>query len=119
MKRVSVCLCFALLGAFLLASGAEAAGRKSNVTIRNKSKWDIHHFFLSSSENDEWGPDQLGDDVLESGGSFTLTGIPCDEYDVQLVDEDDDECVVEAVDICGSNDSWVITNDDLLGCEGY
>ena len=118
MKRVSVCLSLSLLAAFLFAAGAEAAG-KSDVKIKNKSKWDIHQFFLSSSTEGEWGPDQLGDDVLEAGGSFTLTGIPCDEYDVMLVDEDEDECVVEAVDICGADDSWVITNEDLLDCEGY
>lgn len=63
--------------------------------------------------------DQLGDHVIKNGGSLTLTGIPCDEYDVKLVDEDGDECIVEAVDVCGEDDEWLITDDDLLECEGY
>jgi hypothetical protein len=38
---------------------------------------------------------------------------------VKLVDEDGDECVVEAVDVCGEDDEWLITDEDLLDCEGY
>jgi len=117
MKKAALCL--ALLFACVFAAEANAAGTKSDVTIHNDSEWSIHHFFLSSSTEGEWGPDQLGDEVIKNGGSFTLTGIPCDEYDVRLVDEDGDECVVEAVDVCGEDDSWLITDEDLLDCEGY
>jgi hypothetical protein len=108
-------LALALLAGASLAAAASAA----TVEIRNRSDWDIHQFFLSSVEEEEWGPDQLGDDVLESGATFELTGIPCDSYDVKLVDEDGDECVVSAVDICRQDQGWVIDNDDLLSCEGY
>lgn len=98
--------------ALLLPSAAQAA----NVTIKNKSDWSIQNFFLSPVETEEWGPDQLGDEVIGTGDTFTLTGIPCDSYDVRLVDEDDDECIVSEVDIC-SNGGWVISNDDLLSCQ--
>lgn len=117
MKKAAACL--ALVSACVFAGEANAAGRKSDVTIHNDTEWSIHHFYLSSSANDEWGPDQLGDEVIKNGGEFTITGIPCDEYDVKLVDEDGDECVVEAVDVCGEDDSWLITDEDLLECEGY
>lgn len=116
MKKAAVCL--ALVCACLFAAEANAA-RKSNVTVHNDSDFTIYHFFLSSSADDEWGPDQLGDHVIKNGGSFTLKNIPCDEYDVKLVDEDGDECIVEAVDVCGEDDEWLITDDDLLECEGY
>lgn len=121
MKRATLCAVGVLMGALVVASGtpAGAAGKNSDVTVKNKSKWDIHQFFLSPSGEDEWGPDQLGDEVIETGGSFLLHSIPCDEYDVKLVDEDEDECVVEAVDLCASSQVWTITNDDLLECEGY
>jgi hypothetical protein len=101
------------VAALLIPAVAQAA----NVTIKNKSDWSITHFFLSPTETEEWGPDQLGEDVIiESGGTFTLTGVPCDAYDVRLIDEDGDECVVAEVDICADN-GWVISNDDLLACE--
>ena len=48
--------------------------------------------------------------VIGKDESFTLKSIPCDSYDVKLVDEDGDECVVDDVDICGGAESWTITN---------
>ncbi len=95
------------------------AGRKATVKIINQSKWEIHHIYLSSSEDDEWGPDQLEDEILGKGDSLTLTNIPCDLYDIQVVDEDGDECVIEQVDLCGDDSYWKITDKDLLACEGY
>lgn len=118
MKRAAVCLAGALALACMFPSDAFAAG-KSDVTVNNESEWMITHFFLSPIDQNEWGEDQLGDQVIEKGGSFTLTGVPCDSYDVKLVDEDGDECVVAEVDICGSDDEWVISDEDLLECEGY
>lgn len=113
MKKSVAALAGAVCAAALLApTFAHAA----NVTIKNKSDWSIQHFFLSPVETEEWGPDQLGDEVIGTGGTFTLTGVPCDSYDVRLVDEDGDECVVAEVDICSDN-GWVINNDDLLDCE--
>ena len=101
--------------ALLIPVAAQA--QKSNVVIKNKSDWEIHQFFLSPVETDKWGPDQLGEQVISTGGTFTLTGVPCDSYDVLLVDEDGDECVVSEVDICGDNQGWIISNDDLLACQ--
>ncbi len=95
------------------------AAKNANVKIVNKTEWTLHHFFLSSTENEEWGPDQLGEEVIETNGSFTLTDVPCDSYDVKLVDEAGDECVVTEVDICGGAEQWVITSKDLAQCEGY
>ena len=91
---------------------------ESKVEISNKSQWSIHHLYLSSVDTNEWGPDQLGDEVIESGGGkFTLTDVPCDAYDVKLVDEDGDECVVNAVPLCVDDNRWVITDEPLLACQ--
>ncbi len=117
MKKAALCLAAAMVCSFAFTSGA--AARNANVTVHNDSKWEIHNFFLAPSESDEWGPDQLGDEIVENGGKFTLNQIPCDTYDVKLVDEDGDECVVTEVDICGGSDDWVVTDEDLLECEGY
>lgn len=100
--------------ALLIPVTAQAAN--SSVVIKNKSDWEIHQFFLSPVDTDKWGPDQLGEDVIGTGDTFTLNGVPCDSYDVKLVDEDDDECVVSEVDICAGQ-GWVINNDDLLECQ--
>ena len=42
-------------------------------------------------------------DVLAKGDSITLTHIECDTYDIKVVDEDGDECVIEEVDLCRDN----------------
>ena len=93
------------------------AAKPISVTIENLSDWEIHEFYLSSVEDEEWGPDQLGQHIIHPGGSFKLTDIPCDTYDVLLVDEDGDECVVTEVDLCGQKEKWAITNEILLGCQ--
>jgi hypothetical protein len=95
------------------------AAKKATVKIINQSKWEIHHIYLSPTDEDEWGPDQLGEEVLAKGDSLTLTGIECDTYDVKVVDEDGDECVIKEVDLCKDNTYWKITDDELLDCEGY
>jgi hypothetical protein len=119
MKKVgTTCVRVALVGALALSltpALAEAKGNK--VVIKNKTDWEIHHLFLSPTDDEKWGPDQLGDAVIAPGRTFELHSIPCDNYDVKLIDEDGDECVVAEVSICSGQEGWVITNDDLLECE--
>jgi hypothetical protein len=111
-----------LVVAFLVAGVAlvappVSAGGAATVTVHNGSDWDIYHLFMSPTHEDEWGPDQLGDRVLAAGGSFSISSVPCGAYDVRLIDEDGDECVVPAVDVCDGRENWVFDNDDLLDCE--
>ena len=54
---------------------------------------------------------------IKTGGSFKLNNIPCDSYDVKLIDEDGDQCVVGGVDLCAQSDHWVITSDELVACQ--
>ena len=117
MKRALRSSLPALILAAALPAAAFAADKQSDVKITNDTDWEIHHFYLSSTDDEAWGPDQLGDDVIGTGDSFTLTAIPCDEYDVKLVDEEGDECVVGAVDICGKGEEWVLTSKDLVECQ--
>jgi hypothetical protein len=117
MKKLSTLSLAALLLCALTTPAF--ASRKATVKIINQSNWDIHHIYLSSSDDREWGEDQLGEEVLEKGDTLTLSNISCDLYDIQVVDEDGDECVIEEVDLCGDHSIWKITDKDLLACEGY
>ncbi|GMV28000.1 MAG: hypothetical protein AMXMBFR59_01250 [Rhodanobacteraceae bacterium] len=106
------------LGAVVAVSGTAAAeSSDSKIVIKNKSAWAIHELYLSPTEEREWGEDQLGKHTVNTGDTFTLTGVPCRAYDVRLVDEDGDECIVEDVGICASSDTWVIDDEDLVGCQ--
>jgi len=111
---------FALLSLLLLAFAfpSNAARKTATIKVVNNSKWEIHHLYLSSTSNKHWGPDQLGDNIIESGGGkYTLTDIDCDHYDIKIVDEDGDECVIEDVEMCGDHTIWKITDKNLLACE--
>ena len=107
----------AILLLALAPMAAATAASKSSVTIHNGSSWAIHELYLSPSDEEAWGPDQLGSEIIDSDGRFTLNGIPCNEYDVRLVDEDGDECVVGGVGLCADNDTWTISDEDLLECQ--
>ncbi len=119
MRRIILLTIAALLLA-TSAAAVEAKGRKSSatITIVNLSSWEIHEIYLSSVDRWDWGPDLLGPfDVIETGERFKIRDVRCDRYDVKVVDEDQDECVLGNVAICGGNDTWVITDDDLLTCQ--
>ncbi len=115
MKKTAL----ALLILFAIALPSFAAPKKATVKIINQSKWEIHHVFLSSTEDESWGEDLLEDEILVKGDTLTITNISCDLYDVKVVDEDGDECIIEEVDLCGDASYWKITDKDLLECEGY
>jgi hypothetical protein len=88
----------------------------SDLVIRNQSHWDIHRIYISSTDSESWGEDQLDDDILKSGQTLTLHGVSCDYYDVKLVDEDGDACELRNVKLC-SDKVWTIDDDALLSCE--
>lgn len=107
-----------VFGTFATLPHTSAAQNRYSLKVMNRSKFDIHHLYMSSTETDEWGPDQLGDQVLSAGSNYTITGIKPGEYDVKVVDEDGDKCVLNGVQMF-ENKQWDITTARLLQCEGF
>jgi len=89
----------------------------SSVKIKNDSSWAIHQLFLTPFDSTEWGPDQLGSDTVKSGEALELQKIECDTYDIKLVHEMGDVCIVQDIDLCLQNASWTLDNTELVGCE--
>ncbi|HEY0379240.1 MAG TPA: hypothetical protein VGC87_20150 [Pyrinomonadaceae bacterium] len=125
MKRTLVPR-FAVAAAVLFAFAAlalplpsKAQPQRAEFMVNNRSDWDIYHMYLSPEQKDTWGEDQLGEHVIKSGESFTLNDIPCGEYDIKLVDEDGDACVVEGIVMCKDHTHWDLTNKELANCEGW
>ena len=48
--------------------------------------------------------------------TLSLTGVSPGEWDIRLVDEDADVCVLQGVTVSAS-ETWLIEDDDLLGCQ--
>jgi hypothetical protein len=121
LKAALVTLAFfgLLLGTVAVAPlRANAQGSRYLLTVRNQSRFQIDRLYLSASDEDNWGPDQLGRRVISAYSDFSLTNIRPGEYDIKIVDHDGDGCVIRRVSFFESR-SWTITNANLLRCEGY
>ena len=100
------------------AGTQSAFGTMANVKIINDSDREIRQMYMRRSGQSDWGPDRLGEEVIGSkGGQHTLTQIPCESYDVKLVDQDSDECVIPAQNVCEHDQTWQISSDDLADCQ--
>lgn len=103
---------------FALAALAFVPAMASAFTVEfvNQSSWDIYEVYFSPANEKNWGEDHLGEEVLEKGDSLTLEGVSKGKWDVLVIDEDGDKCEVTGVALTGP-DRWVITDEDLLGCQ--
>jgi hypothetical protein len=111
MKAVMLAAAVALLGA--------CGGGDSSLTIRNSSSFAIIEINLSSVDDADWGPDLLGAEILEPGDVLELSEIDCGDYDIRIIDEDGDECVLSAVELCFNDAVWNITDTDLAVCVAF
>ena len=108
-----------LIAATFAFCAVASANAEVQIKFTNTSKWDIHHIYLSPVGENEWGPDQLGDkesDVIKKGSSFTLTNISENKYDLKIVDQDGDECVLGSIKLAASQ-AVEIDDKDLLECQ--
>lgn len=53
-------------------------------TIVNDSSIDLCWIYLSPSTDSEWGPDQLGSEILHAGESWVITGLEAGLYDLRV-----------------------------------
>ena len=93
-----------------------AHAKPVDVEFVNSSKWTIDEMYLSTTHEDKWGPDQLGEAVIKPGESYKLTGIPENKYDLKVLDEDGDECIVEGLKVA-QDSTLKITDQNLLSCQ--
>jgi hypothetical protein len=57
----------------------------TELELINNSSVAICYLYVSPSDSDEWGPDQLGENtVVDPGATFTLTGIEPGQYDMRV-----------------------------------
>jgi hypothetical protein len=116
-SRITYAALILLFCATGLVLATPAHAQNTNLTIYNESLWTIRIVRLSSTEDENWGPDRLGQHVLRTGYQFTVSGLICDRYDAQIIDEDGDVCILRNIRVCGRNTEWHFTNESLLLCE--
>jgi hypothetical protein len=85
----------------LVAGALPAAAQSSLYSVRmdNDLGVNIYQIFVSSTSSGVWGPDQLEEEVLFDGSSFTLTGFRAGHYDLRFVDGQGTSCEVHNVSV--------------------
>lgn len=95
---------------------SQAVGLATSVTITNNSAREIRHLYLSATNQENWGQDQLAPTVIASGGSYTLNDVACPGADIKVIAEDQDGCFLYQVVTCGQSSTWTITNESARDC---
>ena len=116
-RRLLVGGTLALAAALGIPATAAAQNGARTFTVFNESSYWINNAYVSLSSDTSWHGDRLGHYVVPPSYHFSLTVVP-GWYDVKLIDEDGDKCVVHNVDL-RHGDSWTITDDVLLACESF
>ncbi len=114
-RRLAILMIFSgIFAVAALQSGAQASS--TAITIVNNSGLTIRHAYLSPTNQDNWGPDQLNNYVIAPGGSFTLTNVSCGGSDIKVIAEDQNGCFLYQVVLCNENATWTIPNDAVPDC---
>ena len=92
---------YGLLALLLFIGAVSACAQVFDFTLVHKTGYTIDQVFVSPSDDEEWGDDVLGDDVLENSDSWDITFDPdyeeimleygVDLYDLKVVYEDESE----------------------------
>lgn len=92
-----------------------APAQSVTLTVVNNSPRDIRYLYLSPTDNDNWGADQLNESVISPGATRTLS-ITWEQAAVKLVGEDQDGCFLSTTKSVTSNIEWTIASDAPRNC---
>jgi len=107
-------LCVAALVVPLLTRAQTGA----SITVVNNSNLEIRHVYLSPTDQDNWGADQLNGQTIATGQSATISSADCSGGQIKVISEDINGCFLYQVVSCSGNVTWTITNNDAPDC-GY
>jgi hypothetical protein len=93
-----------------------AQTQTATITITNSSNWEIKHLYLSPTDADNWGPDQLNGSVISPGQTYTLNNAACTGSSIKVISEDQNGCFLSNVVACSSDAAWTISNTATPDC---
>ena len=109
LKRFLVAPIAALaVGSLLLLTAHTVSADQRDFTLRNASSDTIIRFYVSPSTSDQWGADQLGDEMVHPGSTYTLrfaegaAGGTC-QFDLKIVTSEGASTVESNVDLCATS----------------
>lgn len=89
-------------------------GEEVTVTINNAlGSWTLWYGYCCLSDEDDWGEDCFGSELLEPGQSISFEVISGNYYDFRCIDEDDDEYILWDVYVGDDGFVWDVVLDDM------
>src|SRR3954468_11044931 len=82
----ALCAALCVLAAAPVLSSARV--RSASITIANSSGRSIINVYLSHTDADDWGSNQLGNSTIASGESYTISNVAWDGSQIKVVAED-------------------------------
>lgn len=111
LKTMVVIATLAVLAALAPLSTATAP---LSITVVNNSDRQIRHFYLSSTNGDNWGPDQLSEPI--SAGTSRTFNVSWEQSTIKLVAEDQDGCFMYETVEAGGSLTWAISSNTARDC---
>jgi len=106
-KLALVASCLAVVAVASITLQATQQRRNLDFTLVNKTGLTIMEVYLSPTNEDEWGEDVMGKDVLGNSEKVDITfssGETECNWDLKIVDEDDDEVEWSKLNLCTANE---------------
>jgi len=109
MLRASILASVALLTLIAPASAFDL------VVVNEASFSTIHKLYLAPAKSNAWGEDKLQNQTVVENGRFTVRDISAGAYDVKIIDDDDESCIVAEINI-NKNEELRLTDEMMLQC---
>ena len=109
MKNIKLAVLACALAAVALTSSVAASSQRRvlDFTLVNSTKYTILELYVSPTNDDKWGEDVLGKDVLKPGEKVDIEfsrGETTCMWDLKIVDEDKDEVEWEKFNLCEASE---------------
>ena len=117
LRAISWCVAITLcLLAAVTVTRAGWTPSTSSIAVTNNSTLEIRHLYLSSTTDENWGPDQLNGATVAPNGSFTISNVSCGQGGIKVIAEDQNGCFFYKTVDCSSDATWTIANDATPDC---
>jgi hypothetical protein len=113
-SSMAVLIVFGLIATATVSRAARTSA--SSITVVNNSTLAIRHIYLSPPDNDNWGPDQLNESSLATGGSFSLSDVSCSQGSIKVIAEDENGCFFYYTTACTADSTWTISSSSTPDC---
>lgn len=106
------------LCALVFITPVSSARLYMTIKVANNSGRDMLHIYLSPTDRNAWGPDQLAQGTaLRNGQEMTLNEVTCAGNEIQVIAEDEQGCFVYGVVSCAEGSgSWDIAKELPVDC---